>query len=119
MRTNVATILIDPMERLASEFRLAGYPVAKITLDDSGWVNSGEPDAVAKEGRLRREFYAPRIRWQLEDGRRFYGKPHVHLTRRRVRKYFGLIDYEVVQEDRAKMMEDIRALIMESCADPT
>lgn len=114
MRTNVSTILIDPMERLAADFKRAGYPVAQIELED-GWVKGGEPDAVAQEGRLQRSFYAPHIRWRLDDGRRFHGKPHVHLKRFRVRKYFGLVDYEVVQEDRAKMMNDIKALILESC----
>ena len=115
MRTNVATILIDPMERLAAEFKRAGYPVAHIEMKDDGWLKGGEPDAVAQEGRIQRAFYAPHIHWRLDDGRRFYGKPHVHLKRFRVRKYFGLVDYEVVREDRAKMMDDIKALILESC----
>ena len=108
------TIILDPMEQLAADFRRAGYPVADIKVEE-GWVRGGEPDAIAQEGRMQRSFYAPHLRWRLEDGRRFYGKPHVHLKRYRVRRYFGLIDYEVVQEDRPKMMEDIKAMILESC----
>lgn len=116
MRSNAATLLIDPLERMAADFRRAGYPVAEITLREDGWVNGSAPDAVEMEGRIRREFFAPHIHWRLEDGRRFFGKPRVHLKRFRVRKYFGLVDREVVQEDRAKMTEDIKALILESCA---
>ena len=112
MRTTI--IVTDPMERLAAEFRGAGYPVARIEVEET-WVRGGEPDAVAREGRIERSFYAPLFRWRLEDGRRFHGKPKVHLTRHRVRKYFGLLDYEVVQEDKARMMQDFAAMVRESC----
>lgn len=109
------TIIVDTMELLAADFRRAGYPVAEITVEQ-GWITGGEPDAVERENGRERTFYAPHFHWTLEDGRRFHGKPNMHLKRKRVRLYFGLINHERVDEDKQKMRADLRTMIVESCS---
>jgi len=114
------TILVDPMETLAVNLRAAGVPVVKIEVEE-GWVKGGEPDATAKENGRLRSFYAPHFHWRMENGNKFRGKPPVYLNRQRVvKKLLGvtLLVYEVVSEDRERMMRDAVTMIRKSAFIP-
>jgi len=122
--TVVKTIQINPLARLASELRAAGYPVASIMMRDP--MQQTEPDETRTEtttslfGRpvtVERGFYAPIMDWVLEDGRRFYAKLPLRLNTRTVDGLFWR--EQRIIEDYPAMQADLIELIKKSCASQT
>jgi hypothetical protein len=116
----VQTILIDNLARIAEGMRARGYPVRSISMRDD-WMHR-EPDEYRDEGEVfwngrsnerKAGFTAPIFDWELEDGRRFFGKPPVH-TKRIETSVLGVKTVRY-REDHAAMLADITVLILESC----
>lgn len=117
----VGTIQINPLARLASEMRAAGYPVASIVMRDPAMQT--KPDKIVVEMtrglwgepvRTERGLYAPIMDWVLEDGRRFFAKLKLRTYTYSIDTLFSRA--ERVAEDYPAMQADLIELIKESCS---
>jgi hypothetical protein len=112
------------MKRLAEDFRRMGYPVRSIQLRDN-WMWR-EPDEYHDEGEVfwggrsknrKTGLTAPTFDWELEDGRRFFGKTRVHAKRvERSVLFVTEIRYRV---DQMAQLKDLQDMILESIGPST